>query len=133
MIFFLNLTGFISHLTGDYYPQLTLDNSGLYYDTYYVHKSDILAIVWLTKNNVDNAPVDADLTGVNKLLTYGDINASDSDFPPIIQKDAYVYQEVAIFTIAPINNDVQIFNLPKSFLDSNKNLVYSNGKNNIYK
>ena len=53
IIFFLNLTGFISHLTGDYYPQMTLDNSGLYYDAYYVHKSDVLAMVWLSKNNVN--------------------------------------------------------------------------------
>lgn len=133
MIFFLNLTGFVSHLTGDYYPQLTLDNSGLYYDAYYVHKSDILAIVWLSKNNVNNKPVEAGLSGTNKMLTYGGIYAMNGIFPAVILKDAYVYLEVSSPTVVSIDTDVEIFNSPKPFLDNNKNLVYRNGKNNIYK
>jgi len=133
IIFFLNLTGFISHLTGDYYPQMTLDNSGLYYDAYYVHKSDVLAMVWLSKNNVNHEPVEADLSGVNKLLTYGDVNALNEFFPPVIRKNAYVYQEVSISTVVSIDGDVLIYNSSKPFLDDNKNLVYSNGKGNVYK
>jgi uncharacterized membrane protein len=132
MIFFLNLTGFISHLTGDYYPQLTLDNSGLYYDTYYVHKSDVLAIVWLSMNNVNNEPIEADSAGMNKLPTYGDISVSNEIFPPIIQKNAYVYLELSSSTIVSLEDDTT-YNSPKPFLDNNKNLIYSNGKNNIYK
>lgn len=133
IIFFLNLTGFISHLTGDYYPQMPLDNSGLYYDAYYVHKSDVVAIVWLSKNNIKNEPVQADLTGTNKLLTYGDIDALNGIFPPVIRKNAYVYQEVSIHIEVIIDNTVLIFNSSKSFLDDNKDLVYSNGQVNIYK
>ncbi len=133
IIFFLNLTGFISHLTGDYYPQMTLDNSGLYYDAYYVHKSDVLAIAWLSKNNVNNDPVEADLSGTNKLLTYGDINALNEIFPPIIRKNAYVYEEISSSTVVSIDKNVVIYNSSKSFLDDNKDLVYSNGKDNVYK
>ena len=86
IIFFLNLTGFLSHLTGDYYPQMTLDNSGLYYDAYYVHKADVLAIVWLSKNDVNHEPIEADLSGMNKMLTYGDVYALNEIFPSVIQK-----------------------------------------------
>ena len=133
IIFFLNLTGFISHLTGDYYPQMTLDNSGLYYDAYYVHKSDVLAIVWLSKNNVNNEPVEADLSGMNKLLTYGDITALNEIFPPIIRKNAYVYGEISSSTVVSIDKNVVIYNSSKPFLDDNKDLVYSNGRDNVYK
>lgn len=133
IIFFLNLTGFISHLTGDYYPQMTLDNAGLYYDAYYVQKSDVLAIVWLSQNNVNNAPVESDLSGTNKLLTYGNINALNEFFPPIIRKNAYVYVEVSTNSVVSIDANILIFNTARPFLDDNKNLIYSNGKDNVYK
>lgn len=133
IIFFLNLTGFISHLTGDYYPQLTLDNAGLYYDAYYVHKSDVLAIAWLSENNVNNEPVQADLPGTNKLLTYGDIDALSGIFPQIIRKNAYVYQQVSIHIEVILDNTIIVCNSSKPFLDENKDHVYSNGQVNIYK
>jgi uncharacterized membrane protein len=133
IIFFLNLTGFISHLTGDYYPQMTLDNAGLYYDAYYVHKSDVLAIAWLSENNVNNDPVESDLSGTNQLLTYGDINALNEIFPPIIRKNAYVYLKVSTNSVVSIDANILIFNTAESFLDDNKNLIYSNGTDNIYK
>jgi hypothetical protein len=133
VFFFLNLTGFISHLTGDYYPQMTLDNAGLYYDAYYVHKSDVLAIVWLSRNNPQNKPVDTDLSGTNKLLTYGNIYATNAIFPSTIQKGAYVYTSVSSYAIVTIDVNTLIFNSSKPFLDQNKDLVYSDGKDNVYK
>jgi uncharacterized membrane protein len=133
IFFFLNLTGFISHLTGDYYPQLTLDNAGVYYNVYYVHNSDVLAIAWLSKNRIKNELIQTDLSGTNKMLTYGGINASDENFPAIIQKNAYVYLEILPSVSVAINHDVLIYNSDKPFLDDNKNLIYSNGKVNIYR
>jgi uncharacterized membrane protein len=128
--FFLNLTGFITHLTGYYYPQMHLDNSGLYYDSYYVHKSDFLAIVWLSKNKGNNELVECNRTDLDKLLTYGDISASCEIFPPLIRKNAYVYLNISLDR-SFFNSDY--FNSPKRFLDDNKNIIYSNGNNNIYK
>ncbi len=132
IMFFLNLTGFTSHLTGDYYPQMALDNAGLYYDAYYVHKSDVLAIIWLSKNNIKNEPVESDLSGMNKLLTYGDVNALDEIFPPIIQKNTYVYLEVSSQRVVSIDKNILTYRSSKPFLDKYKDTVYSNGKDNIY-
>jgi uncharacterized membrane protein len=133
IFFFLNLTGFIAHLTGDYYPQMTLDNGGLYYDAYYVHTSDILAMTWVAKNNPSDEPIEADLSGDNKLLTYAHITALSEIFPSVIRKDAYVYLDVSNHIEVSINENVLMYNSPKAFLDANKNLIYSNGENNIYK
>ena len=133
VLFFLNLTGFISHLTGDYLPQMTLDNAGLYYDAYYVRKSDVIAIVWLSENDTTHAPVESDLSGTNKLLTYGDINALNEIFPAIIRKNGYVYLNVTSHTVVSIDKNVLVFNSSKPFLDDNKNCIYSNGQVNVYK
>lgn len=133
VMFFLTLTGFVSHMTGEYYPQMTLDNGGLYYDAYYVHTSDVLTIQWLTHNNPHHDPVEADLSGTNKLLTYGDIYGLNEIFPQIIRKNAYVYQETGPHVVVSIDKNVLIYNSSKPFLDDNKNLVYSNGQNDIYR
>ncbi len=133
VLFFLNLTGFISHLTGDYLPQMTLDNAGLYYDAYYVRKSDVIAIVWLSENDGTHAPVESDLSGTNKLLTYGDINALNEIFPAIIRKNGYVYLNVTSRSVVTIDQNVLIFNSSKPFLDDNKNCIYSNGQVDVYK
>jgi uncharacterized membrane protein len=134
IIFFLNLTGFIAHLTGDYYPQFTLDNAGLYYDAYYVQKQDIVAMVWLSQNDENNALVDSNLAGYNKLLTYAGIYANDGDVPPVIQRDAYVFQESSNpAEIMDLAEDILYINSPQPFLNNEKNLIYSNGKDKVYK
>ncbi len=133
MFLFLNLTGFISHITGVYYPQMTLDNAGLYYEVYYVHKSDVLAIIWLSRNNVNHEPVEADESRKNVLLPYGNITAINDVFPAVILKDAYVYLEVSTHIEATISGQSLIYTSSQPFLDHYKNLIYSNGQDNIYK
>ncbi len=130
---FLDLTGFIPHLTGEYYPQMTLDNAGLYYDVYYVHKSDVVAIVWLSENNVNKELVVGDPSGINKLKTYGGINGVEENFPSLVPQNAYVYEEISSNTVVSIEDSTFVYNSDKDFLDANKNVVYSNGKINIYK
>ncbi len=133
IVFFLNLTGFIAHLTGNYYPQMALDNGGLAYDVFYVDRLDIVAIVWLSENDVNNEPVVADARVIGKLLTYGDINAIAENFPAVVPKNAYVYLLVSGNPIVIIDNNRIYYNSDKSFLDKYKNLIYSDGKINIYK
>ena len=133
IIFFLNLTGFISHLTGDYYPQMTLDNSGLYYDAYYVDKSEVSAIVWLSVDDVDEQPVQSSSTTEKQLLAYGNVYPVNDILPPVIQKNAYIFLRISISTQVTFDKSTLIFNSPKPFLDDNKNLIYNNGEYNIYK
>jgi uncharacterized membrane protein len=133
ILFFLNLTGFISHLTGDYYPQYSLDNAGLYYNAYYVHKSNVLAMVWLSKNDVSDGPVEADLSGANKLLTYGHLTAQNEIFPAVVLQNSYVYLEVSTYMEVSIDKNILIYSSSKPFLDDNKNLIYSNSSTNVYR
>jgi uncharacterized membrane protein len=134
MVFFLNSAGFIAHLTGDYYSQMPLDNAGMYYDKYYVYKSDVLAIAWLSKTNVNREPVQAD-SDRQKFLPYGrGMFVSNDVFPQTIQKNSYVYLTVwNNKVVVIIATKALIHKSPKDFLDDNKDTIYSNGRINIYK
>jgi len=112
---------------------MTLDNAGLYYKIYYVHKSDVVAITWLSENNVNKELVVADSSGTNKLRTFGNITGVEEDFPSVIPKYAYVYQDISSNIVDSDKIGTLTYNSCKRFLDDNKNLIYSNGKDNIYK
>jgi uncharacterized membrane protein len=132
-VLFLDLTGFLPHLTGDYYPQMTLDNAGLYYDVYYVHKADVVAIIWLSENNHDQEIVVTDSLGENKLRTYGDINGVAENLPSLVPKNSYVFVDVSSSIIVSNDFGTIIYSSDKKFLDDNKDLIYSNGRINIYR
>ncbi len=53
-----------------------LDNSGLYYDLYYVRKTDVFAIVWLSENSTPGDPIETDFTHGNIILDYGHLTTS---------------------------------------------------------
>jgi uncharacterized membrane protein len=57
---FLDLSGFVPQLIGGYSAQLALNNSGTYYDAYYVHTGEIKSADWLLSNNSDSRPVAMD-------------------------------------------------------------------------
>jgi uncharacterized membrane protein len=135
VIFFLNLTGFIAHLTGGYYPQLILDNAGLYYDSFYIKRADIASAKWLTGNK-NNSIIQSDISGNMILLTYADTFASDTIIPQATLKNSYVYLPSADskdYVSVSVNGDVWFINSPEPFLDRAKNVIYDNGVTKIYK
>lgn len=131
--FFLTLSGFFSHITGDYYPQMTLDNAGLYYDAYYVEESDVLSAEWLAGVYNKKSYIQSDLSGAAKLVAFGKLFAEPEIFPQIIRKDAYVYFIGNPRAIVTIDKNVLIFSSPELFVQNNKNLLYNNGQGRIYK
>lgn len=133
IFFFLTLTGFISTLTGGYYGQLNLNNSGLYYDAYYTKKQDVLSAHWLAISRDKSTVVQTDTTGFGKLNGLEGIYSLKEIFPPIIRKNSYVYLAQGNHAIVSIESNILIFSSPQNFLNNNKNLIYNNGLTNIYK
>ena len=135
VVFFLILTGFFANLTGDYYPQLNLNNSGLYYDAYYTREQNLTSVAWLAQNRNKKVEVQADNSGVGALMIYGNIPALREIFPPIIRRDSYVYLTNANLTnaIVSIETNTLIFTSPVNFVGNYKNLIYNDGSNRIYK
>lgn len=135
VFFFLGLSGFISEVTGGYYPQLNLRNKGIYYDAYYVHENEVASIKWLSHSMIENFTVQADPITRDKLLAYGNIFTLTGNFPQIIRESAYVYAGYFnTFGNTVVSADRSlIIKFPIEFLDNNKDLVYNNGLSKIYK
>ena len=112
---------------------MTLDNAGLYYEGYYVHGSDVLAIDWLSEHDVNHAPIVADPLAVDRLLAYGGITASNENFPAVLPKNAFVYLRVSGDTVVSVGQFTLYYSSDKTFLDKYKNSIYNNGEVIIYK
>jgi uncharacterized membrane protein len=131
---------FIPQLIGGQEPDVVLNNSGLYYDEIYLHPSEITSIHWLDINNKKDMPVFADIGSTEKMMGYSYhkyIVTYEDVFPQFIAKNGYVYSNYAntLYGIGIISlEDTRMeYNFPNEFLDSNKNLVYSNYYTKIYK
>lgn len=66
-IIFLHTSGFIPQLTGGYIPQLALNNSGFYYDAYYVTNGQQKAGDWMCNTLTDRTPKAYDAYGKLRL------------------------------------------------------------------
>lgn len=137
VIFFLSLSGFTPQATGDYYPQLHLNNDGVYYDYYYTHKSEVDSINWLAKNFNDKFDIYSNSSTRSKLLAITGLFSYKKILPATIRKEAYVYLDYSNVknaeNIISYKGDLIIYKYPIEFLNQNKNLIYSNGGAKIYK
>jgi uncharacterized membrane protein len=134
ILFFVIPIGFFSTLTGDYNPQMNVNNDGIVYNGYYVHKTDVLSALWL-KNNINvKSHIQTDTPGRYKLIAFdGLVSATDEIFPPLIQKNAYVYLTNTNRVIVALESYIYNFSSPVKFLSQNKNLIYNNGSDEIFK
>jgi uncharacterized membrane protein len=140
VFFFLSTTGVFSQIMGGYYAQLNLNNSGVYYDAFYVHESEVEAAKWLKKKmeNDDTLTYDVatDLYVYNKLSYLQAFQQFQNIFPTNIQRDSYVflgYSNVnrGISTIS-YNGNLISYHYPVQFLENNKDLIYSSNGVRIY-
>lgn len=134
--FFLVLSGFIPQLIGGGRPALTLNNSGFYYDAYYIHGGEMDAYAWLKEASVD-IPVQSERYFSDiRLLTYSDIGARPRILPEATLKDSLVFYSYLNTTrdsvIEFIDGDVLYYTIPSEFFDDNKNRIYDSGQTRIY-
>ncbi len=143
MIFFLSTTGFFTQLVGGYTGQLNFNNSGLDYELYYTHKTELLGYQWLKTNGGLNTPdriqsfIQADHYNLIKFPDIVGYDNSNDIYPGLIRKDSYVfmgYTNVHDDKASLLyNGDIIQYQYPMQILNQNKNLLYSNGDVNIYK
>ena len=137
VLFFLFLSGFIPQLTGGYYAQLNLNNSGFYYDAYFLHKSDLQSIEWISKNHTSKLPIQADWFAGKKIHTFSNISSVDGLTPSEIRKNSYVYLDklnvVNKKVIVYVGGIPIYYQSPINLLNENKSLIYNNGGSRIYK
>jgi len=137
IFFFLYLSGFVPTATGGYYPQLNLSNAGFYYDAYYTHTQDVVAMDWLSHKRDKKTPVQSDWFALKKIHTYEGFYSIDGLIPSVIRRNSYVYLSVANLKIGNViiyaNGAPLYYKLPLDFFNQNKNLIYNNGGARIYR
>jgi uncharacterized membrane protein len=141
IFFFVSTVGLLPQLTGGYGAQLNLNNSGTYYDVYYMHPQEVAAVAWLygkpgtlpagiqVDDNSDRFAFTApsEVTGSQYLI---------DDYPTTIQRSSWVILDYSIVesdrATAFVDGDLISYKYPTGLLQRTKNLVYNNGKTLIY-
>jgi uncharacterized membrane protein len=138
VLFFLSLTGVIPQLLGGYPPQLHLNNSGRYYDDYYLHGQDVSAMKWLQgRIAADQTPsVQYDKGGGFYELS-GKVRIDDDIFPIHVRINSYAFMGYTAIRKGEVPfyfaGDVATYDYPVDFLDNNKSLLYSSDGARIYR
>ena len=134
---FWSLSGFLPQITGGYYPQLHLNNQGIYYNAYYTHLGEIRGIKWLASHLKNNFVIQSNFATHAKLRSNAGLFSVKNLFPATIHKDAYVILDYATVTkrndLVSIKNDLVTYNYPLTFLEDQKDLIYNNSGIKIYK
>lgn len=139
VLFFLASTGAISQLTGGYQPQLHLNNNGQYYDSYYLHKSEVVATSWLQTavRNQPHADVQSDIFTAIRINSLTGLPVQEDITPGLVERDAYVFlgytDETKGQVTVTYNGDSLTYTYPIQFLNQQKNLIYNNGGAEIYR
>lgn len=139
---FISTIGLLPQLTGDYPAQLSLNNSGSYYSTYYTHPQEFSAVNWLAEQ-----PHVVQVGVQTEDFTYrlGFIWGSEASgpqgitdfYPTVIRRTGWVilgYSNVHTgVASADVNSSLITYKYPTQLLQNTKNLVYDNGGAEIYK
>ncbi len=143
LIFFLSSTGVFTQILGGYGAQLHLNNSGLYYNSYYVESDEIAGVHWLLtqakpsqtlsiQTNMQTDIFQSHTTNIKSdIETYGDI------YPGLIRRDSYVFLDHYNLNYSQgsisYNDTLFHYSYPIPFLDEQKDLIYNSGETRIYK
>jgi uncharacterized membrane protein len=140
ILYFLFYSGFLPYLAGGAIPNMPLANYGTEYDAIFTRKQEVVAAQWLEAQAQAHTPILADVYGSAKIVastkklnpTYVGIIV-----PSTIPVRSYVYVtetnlNEGIGAAYPKGSVLQ-YNFPNSFLNNQKNLVYSDGGSEIFR
>jgi len=151
LVLFASATGMFTQAIGGYGPQLHLNNAGEYYDIYYLHTEEIAGIDWLkqaagatARRHASGVQMDqftfdrvrrltTSLTGMSTVFA----GIGRDIHPLMVRRDGYVFLGYSNIrerrATTTLDGDLVTYGYPSSFLDDNKDLVYSNGGASVYR
>jgi len=145
MCIFVSTVGLLPQVLGGYPAQLSLNNSGQYYDMYYVHPQEVAAVSWLSGKPAVlpdglQASFSADRFTFNSLSSVTGNQVAADIYPWLIQKSSWVFLSystvhtgTAIIYYPDNGGNLITYLYPTDFLWNTKNLVYNNGGAEIYR
>lgn len=131
-VIFLHTSGSIPQMTGGYAPQLALNNSGFYYDAYYMKAGEYKAASWLTpylKDNKDTS-VAFDAYAPLRFVSAADELTVTSPFTPSNKAYVYHYKSPDTFIIN-VNSSLYYYKVERS--TARESTLYSNSDSQVGK
>lgn len=132
-LIFLHTSGFIPQVTGGYAPQLSLNNSGFYYDAYYVTADERRSAAWLSmqadekKYPGSSAAVDA--YGLLRLPDNQNV-AITSPYTPSTRAYTYHYKHPKSFIIN-VNSNLYYYTIERS--NAREDILYAGETSHVGK
>jgi uncharacterized membrane protein len=138
LLLLTSLTGLMPQVLGGYPPQLTLNNSGDYYDWFYVSSQEVAAAKWLGTHAPSDSTISADAFSEEILTNYLNLSYSGDIYPTLLlNRGAYVfldYEQVQLgqATVGE-SSGLLTYDYPTSFLGTTRDLVYASPDYRIYR
>jgi len=139
---FVSTTGLLPQVLGGYPAQLSLNNSGQYYNNYYMDSQDVAGVAWLSgQSGVLPSGIQATHFS-NRFLFTSPSAVTGQQFiedavPALLRQHAWVILDNSILhtglATASYDGDLIPYRYPTGVLRTNKNLVYDNGAMEIYR
>jgi uncharacterized membrane protein/GT2 family glycosyltransferase len=136
---FLVASGIVTQYSGGN-PSANLNNDGVDYSSLYDQQTDVAAAQWLGTQYNANSSVYADDYGTLRLQVSANINHGEflDVTPQTVAQNSYVYADysnvVDNITTSTINGGATyVYTFPSNFLQTSKDLVYTNGDAKVYK
>lgn len=142
MVLYASLTGLLPSVLGGYPAQLSLSNSGPYYDIYYVSAGERDALTWLGRN-VDGEGVQSEIVNdrftVNRLQSFLREKATTNEefFPSELRPGSYVFAGAETVrsgkATVGYSGDLLTYRYPMELLDDSLDTVYSNPDAEVFR
>jgi uncharacterized membrane protein len=138
---FASTTGLVPQVLGGYPAQLNLNNSGQYYELYYMTPQEVAAVDWLG-GQPDTLPggVQSGFTSERFAFTSpskvsGQQYLTDL-FPTYLERNTWVVIDESMLqtgtATVSVNGNLITYRYPFALLEREKNLVFDNGQTKIY-
>jgi uncharacterized membrane protein len=139
---YISTSGLMPQLLGGYQPQLNLNNSGLYYNSYYVHPQEESAIGWLSERRgivpyAMQASYEPDRFLFTELGVASPMQYIPDSFPLLVHEHTWVVLDYSTvhtgYAVTSFDGDLISYKYPIKLLYLTKNLVYDNGGAEVYR
>ncbi len=141
LAFFASTTGLIPQALGGYPAQLNLNDSGQYYDLYYMTPQQEAAVNWLAgKPGTLPGGVQSDFTSqrfaFNSPSSVTGRQYLTDLFPTFVEKGSWVIADSSMLATgtasAFVNGNIVTYRYPFGLLNTQKNVVFDDGKSKVY-
>jgi uncharacterized membrane protein len=141
LVFFAVTSSLLPQLIGGNQAELNLNNSGSYYDAYYMDAQEEAAVGWLGQQRyvLSDGIQGSYQQDRFAFMNPGHVSGTETIgtvFPTLIRRSSWVILSYSMIhedlAVVSLSGNLIEYRYPLGLLSSNKNLVYSNGGSEIY-